>query len=403
MERKTNLLFSTFQHNSKDPAAYSAQRSSQQGCQSHADSAQMDYASVVGSADESHHNGPLDTAEECHIHAAASEHGAQSIGQSRVHGNIQRSFEARGISVRAAEICNASWDNGTSSQYKTYIDRWHEFCCQREISEFSPSVGDVLDYLAMLFDQLKLGYSAINTARSALSSFIIVDGMDVGKHPIVARFLRGVFKLKPALPRYNVIWDANIVLEYLKSLSPVKNLSLKLLTHKLVMLMLLLSGQRGQTIHLAHIANIDISPNRFYVTIGDSVKTTKPGRHVEQLRFKAYAPDKRLDVHFVLQEYLRRTLLIRGKEMMLFVSYVKPHKAVTRSTISRWTKECMMNAGVNMNIFSPHSCRAASTSKAKNKLQLKTILKTAGWTNANTFTKYYDKPIVESYDDAVLQ
>ena len=79
--------------------------------------------------------------------------------------------------------------------------------------------------------------------------------------------MRGIFKLKPALPRYNVIWNANIVLNYLKTISPVASVSLKLLTHKLVMLMLLLSGQRGQTIHLTHIKNIDINPYRFRLLI----------------------------------------------------------------------------------------------------------------------------------------
>ena len=264
-------------------------------------------------------------------------------------------------------------------------------------------MSEILDFLVMLHDVLDLGYSAINMARSALSSFIAVEGLDIGKHPTICRFMRGVFKLKPALPRYNVIWDANMVLNYLKTISPIAGVSLKLLTHKLVMLMLLLSGQRGQTIHLTHIKNIDINPNRFHVVIGDPVKTTKPGAHIEQLKFKAYAPDKRLCVHFVLQEYLRRTLIIRGKEMRLFISHVKPHNAVSRSTISRWTKECMQSAGINLNIFAPHSTRTASTSKAVNsKLQLSTILRTAGWTSANTFTKYYKKPIIEAYDDAIL-
>jgi len=59
--------------------------------------------------------------------------------------------------------------------------------------------------------------------------------------------MKGVFTLRPALPRYNVTWDVNKVLNYLQKLSPLKSLSLLELSQTLLMLLLLLSGQRGQT------------------------------------------------------------------------------------------------------------------------------------------------------------
>jgi hypothetical protein len=65
--------------------------------------------------------------------------------------------------------------------------------------------------------------------------------------------LKGVFETKPALPRYTCIWDVEIVLKYLKNLGPNTELTLKLLTLKLVMLLGLLSGQRCQTLHSLNI------------------------------------------------------------------------------------------------------------------------------------------------------
>lgn len=53
------------------------------------------------------------------------------------------------------------------------------------------------------------------------------------------------FQEKPPRPKYTEIWDASIVLIYLQSLSPVDTLSLKELTLKLVVLILLVSGKRG--------------------------------------------------------------------------------------------------------------------------------------------------------------
>jgi hypothetical protein len=58
----------------------------------------------------------------------------------------------------------------------------------------------------------------------------------------------------------------------------------------------------------------------------------------------------------------------------------------------------MSAAGVDLSIFSPHSTRAASSSKAATKLPLSTILKTAGWSKGSTFRKYYDKPIKNEGD-----
>ena len=56
-------------------------------------------------------------------------------------------------------------------------------------------------------------------------------------------------------------------------------------TRKLLMLLALLSGQRGQTLHLIDIRNVYITDNSLKVVIGDLLKTSKPGYHLGQLKF----------------------------------------------------------------------------------------------------------------------
>ncbi|MPC46370.1 hypothetical protein E2C01_040089 [Portunus trituberculatus] len=46
----------------------------------------------------------------------------------------------------------------------------------------------------------------------------------------------------------------------------------------------------------------------------------------------------------------------------------------------------MQSAGIDLNIFSPHSTRSASTSKAALKLPLATVISTVGWSRESTFT-----------------
>ena len=89
------------------------------------------------------------------------------------------------------------------------------------------------------------------------------------------------------------------------------------------------------------------------------------------------------------------------EERQLFLSYIQPHKAVSRDTISRWGKQALDCSGVNTSIFQLHSTRAAASSKAKQKeVALDEILDKVGWKSASTFGKFYDKPIMEDNDIA---
>ena len=143
----------------------------------------------------------------------------------------------------AANLIMASWGDRTKKHYSTYLTKWQKFCNQRQISDIQPSVVSVLDFLTLLYQQ-GLTYSAINTARSALSSYITLEnGTCVGKNPLVSQLMKGIFQEKPPRPKYTEIWDVSIVLLYLQSLSAVDRLSLKELTLKLLVLILLVSGQ----------------------------------------------------------------------------------------------------------------------------------------------------------------
>ena len=268
-------------------------------------------------------------------------------------------------------------------------------------------MNDVLEFLLCLFlgdtTHPPLGYSGINTARSALSAILTIDQVPVGQHPLVKRFMKAVFNNRPALPKHTVTWDIDIVLQYLRGLSPLKRLSRPVLSKKLLVLLLLLSGHRGQTMQLLDIRNMTLTTSKAKFRIGDIIKTTGPGHHVNELSFKAYAPDRRLCVVRTLTQYIALTKHIRGDHTRLFLSTKKPFAPASRDTLRRWVKDILLAAGIDMTIFTPHSTRAASTSKAGQFVPLKTIIDTATWSQASTFTKYYQKPVLKkTFQDAVL-
>lgn len=142
--------------------------------------------------------------------------------------SIRKHLQDTGISEKkTSAIIMASWISGTQKQYKTYIRKWFLYCNKRKTDRFHTSVELVLDFLTCLYNS-GLSYSALNSARSALSVFgLTFDNGPVGKHPLVVRFLKGVFNLRPTIHNDVNIWDVSIVLSYLKRLSPVPDISLK--------------------------------------------------------------------------------------------------------------------------------------------------------------------------------
>ena len=165
--------------------------------------------------------------------------------------------------------------------------------------------------------------------------------------------------------------------------------------------MLLLSGQRGQTIHLLNLDGLNIIDDTcifqhiptcmFHMTLAYSLlaKTSKPGSRATVLTFKEYTENHAVCPVLTLKEYLAQTKLLRKDEKQLLISYQKPHKAISRDTILRWVKMGLSAAGIDTAVFTPHSTRAASTSKAKaQSVSMDIIMSLAGWSKATTFQRF---------------
>ncbi|XP_028417468.1 uncharacterized protein LOC114541859 isoform X3 [Dendronephthya gigantea] len=186
----------------------------------------------------------------------------------------------QGISQETCELIMSSWKVGTRRQYGSYLRKWSKFCHQRGIDPISPPLAEGLEFLRQLFDG-GLGYSAINTARSALASVITLPGgTSFGSHLLVCRLVKGVYTKRPSLPKYNGIWDVNLVLSYLSTI-PLPDISLKNCSYKLIMLLALLSGQRCQTLHALTLADgMVLSSTKCVFTVKSLLKTSKPTSHL---------------------------------------------------------------------------------------------------------------------------
>ena len=187
---------------------------------------------------------------------------------------VRQKLEDKGVTGEPLQIILTSWREGTQKQYRTYITAWISFCTENGTNVLQPSLQDhfqdILDFLTA--QSKRLGYSAVNTARSALSSFITIDGCKAGEHPVVSRLMSGIFNRNPALPRYVETWDPQVVISYLKTFPQLCDMTLKELTLKLTMLLALVTAQRLQTLKTFAINHMQILPDGYVFRINSLLK-----------------------------------------------------------------------------------------------------------------------------------
>ena len=250
----------------------------------------------------------------------------------------------------------------------------------------------VLDFLLSGYKN-GLSYRTLGVMRSAVSSVADIDGLPAGQHKLVCRFMKAVFNKRPAFPRYKSTWDPDLVLGHLRDLGSNDSLSLIALSRKTVVLMLLLSAQRGQTLLALDIRDMELVPGKVSFGIGRLLKTSRPGHHLQEVSFSEYGPDERLCVVRAVTEYLKRTADLRGNVTELFISSRSPYRQVSPDTLRRWTRDVLRGAGVDVSAFGPGSTRHAASSKVARICPIDVVMSAVGWTQCSTFAVFYNKPI----------
>ena len=206
---------------------------------------------------------------------------------------VWKSLKNQGLSAAASNIITQSWRQGTVKQYRSYLQKWELYCRERKIDPIHPSVSDGVNFLSYLYES-GVGYSAINTARSALSSIVMLPGnVSFGSHPLATRLLKGVFELRPSLPKYQDTWDVSVVLKVLEDWN-LDDISLKDLSLKLTMLLAITTSQRIQTIKALSTNNMSLNENQCRFKFDVLLKTSQPGKHLNNLAVAAYSKSKNL-------------------------------------------------------------------------------------------------------------
>ena len=169
-------------------------------------------------------------------------------------------------------------------------------------------INDVVEFLSSYADGGRFGVNT--TARSALGNFIHVPGVPVlADHPLIQKVVKGAYNTRPPAPCYVVIWDTDILLQYLDSLDNAC-LNFKLLSCKTAILLTILSGERVSTIHAFRLSQLQLTTGMAVFNLGTTLlKHSRPGRSTP-IVFHRYPHGRRLCPLQTIRDYVtQRTLL----------------------------------------------------------------------------------------------
>lgn len=286
-----------------------------------------------------------------------------------------------------------SLSDKTLQQYGVCYKLWWKFCHDNNYNVFDTSVDHVLSFLSELFES-GASYGTLNSHRSALSLFL---GNNLGSDDCIKRLMKGIFRIRPSLPKYSSTWDPQLVLGHISDWAPNSQLSLEKLTKKLVILLALCTAHRVQTFSLIRTDNIKIKTNGVEIIISDMIKTSGIGRDQPVLFLPFFRENVSICPATTTVDYLTMTRDLRPSSTdHLLITVKRPHRGATAQSISRWIKQTLCASGIDVAVFGAHSVRHAATSAARaSGLSIDVIRKTAGWTaSSQTFAKFYNRPLI---------
>ena len=202
--------------------------------------------------------------------------------------SVRFRLQTTGLSPEVCKILLTSWRTSTQKRYEGPRQLWASWCLQRNKCPFSAAVVDVLEFLSEQFNTRNLAYRTVGVYKTCISQLHDpVDGQQLGSLPLVSRFMKGIFQLRAPTPRICSTWRVGSVLRYLSSLEPLEELSLKVLSLKLITPLALTSAARAHEIAALdcnHVSKkIDAGNSLFPRTLKIRGRTTHRERYISDV------------------------------------------------------------------------------------------------------------------------
>ena len=160
-------------------------------------------------------------------------------------------------------------------KYNIYIKHWLDYSKTKGKIE----VTHVSDFLAAMFEKGH-AYSTIISAKCATAIIIHIPPYDsLNKHPLINKYMTGIFNLRPPKPKLSFVWDVDILFRYFEQQGDNCLLSDIILTQKLIILLLLLGTHRLSTIKLFCINNMVLNDLSVTFLPTEVLKHSRKGKY----------------------------------------------------------------------------------------------------------------------------
>ena len=217
---------------------------------------------------------------------------------------------------------------------------------------------------------------------------------------LISHYISGLFNLFPKPPKKLFdMWDVNVVLDYWNRQPLNSELSLMMLSQKVVLLILISTMHRHTKLLCMSLQTVLYYLNCMVFPFDKYPKTYSLSHSVEELRYVTvhkFTENPQICPLLALQAYIRKTSVIRSM-WKLFITTQSPYNKIANMTLRRWILTGLDDSGVDVNKYSAKTMRHVSSSKAYYAgVNVDQVMLHAGWTNVSSFVSHYNLPIMSS-------
>ena len=161
----------------------------------------------------------------------------------------------------------------------------------------------------------------------------------IPQHPPVIKYFKESFNLRPPLPKVSFVWDVETIFEYFRSLGDNRQITDKHLSQKLLILLLLLGGQRLNSVFNFTTDRLIIGSTSVTFSPEHVLKYSRPGRKLNVFEYWTCLNPKRCVLECVKEYIHQRSDRVNKEQKRLFVTYRKSYHTFSIDTLRRWIKE----------------------------------------------------------------
>ena len=142
-----------------------------------------------------------------------------------------------------------------------------------------------------------LEHGALAIYKSDISQgHLPVDQTKLGDLPVVSRFMKGVFRMKPPTPRLSSTRDVKHLLEFLATLDPPADLTVKMLSFKLAALLALTSSARAHELIKLDLDFVSVKSDSWEFSLAAHTKVSRPGHLARKIYLPAFLDSPKICV-----------------------------------------------------------------------------------------------------------